>query len=310
MKRSNDTFSRSSISLKRPALRAASSATSSPSLCGGLHHLLAVLVGAGQEEHVLAVEPLKARQRVGRDRLIGVADMRRAVRIGDRGRDVVGVALGSDRRLWPRAAGFARGLAGFARSATGDCRYSGVRFLRRYRARSSSALLADFFATRLLGRLSWLLSSQPSWLTSARPSLQPSSTPCSAFFTVRFALGRPFLAARFFARLLAGAGGRRFADLLRLALFRSFLSSLRHHEFLFNSTISGIIVRRRVTASLPRAAQTPRKPAVFVPDCRIRCRARRGRSFPIPPPAVQGGADSRWRRRCAAFRRSSDRRRR
>ncbi len=39
----------------------------------------AVLVGAGQEEHVLAVEPLEARQRIGRDRLIGMADVRRAV---------------------------------------------------------------------------------------------------------------------------------------------------------------------------------------------------------------------------------------
>ena len=49
-----------------------------------------VLVGAGEEEDVLAVKPLKARQRIGRDRLIGVADMR--MRIGDRGRDVVGLA--------------------------------------------------------------------------------------------------------------------------------------------------------------------------------------------------------------------------
>ena len=42
-----------------------------------LLHLEAVLVGAGQEEHVLAVEPLEARDRVGRDGLVGVADMRR-----------------------------------------------------------------------------------------------------------------------------------------------------------------------------------------------------------------------------------------
>ena len=46
----------------------------------GLDHLQAVLVGAGQEEHILAVEPLKARQRIGRDRLIGVTDMRHTVR--------------------------------------------------------------------------------------------------------------------------------------------------------------------------------------------------------------------------------------
>ena len=58
----------------------------------GLHHLLAVLVGAGEKEHVLAIEPLEARQGIGRDRLIGVADMRYAVGIGDRGRDVIGAA--------------------------------------------------------------------------------------------------------------------------------------------------------------------------------------------------------------------------
>ena len=39
---------------------------------------------------VVAVEPLEARDGVGRDRLVGVADMRRAVGIGDRGRDVIG----------------------------------------------------------------------------------------------------------------------------------------------------------------------------------------------------------------------------
>ena len=58
-------------------------------LGGGLRHLQAVLVDAGEEEDVVAVEPLEARDRVGRDRLIGVADMRRAVRVGNRGGDVV-----------------------------------------------------------------------------------------------------------------------------------------------------------------------------------------------------------------------------
>ena len=57
-------------------------------LGGRLLHLEAVLVGAGEEEHVLAVEPLEARDGVGRNRLVGVADVRLAVGIGDRGRDV------------------------------------------------------------------------------------------------------------------------------------------------------------------------------------------------------------------------------
>ena len=55
----------------------------------GLLHLQAVLVGAGEEEDVVAVEPLEAGDRIGRDRLVGVPDMRRAVGIGDRGRDVI-----------------------------------------------------------------------------------------------------------------------------------------------------------------------------------------------------------------------------
>ena len=53
-----------------------------------LLHLQAVLVGAGQEEHVLAVEPLEARDGIGGDRLVGVPDMRRPVRIGDGRGDV------------------------------------------------------------------------------------------------------------------------------------------------------------------------------------------------------------------------------
>ena len=47
-----------------------------PSFMRGLLHLEAVLVGAGQEEHVLAVEALEARDGIGRDRLIGVTDVR------------------------------------------------------------------------------------------------------------------------------------------------------------------------------------------------------------------------------------------
>jgi hypothetical protein len=51
-----------------------------------------MLVGSGQKENVLAIESLKARERVGRDRFIGVADMRRTIRIGDRRRNVIVVA--------------------------------------------------------------------------------------------------------------------------------------------------------------------------------------------------------------------------
>ena len=60
----------------------------------GLQHLDAVLVGAGEEINVVAVEPHEAGDRVGRNRLVGVADMRRAVRIGDGRRDVIAGLVG------------------------------------------------------------------------------------------------------------------------------------------------------------------------------------------------------------------------
>ena len=47
--------------------------------------LHAVLVSAGHEEHVLALLTLTARDRVGHDDLVGVADMRLARRVRDRG---------------------------------------------------------------------------------------------------------------------------------------------------------------------------------------------------------------------------------
>jgi hypothetical protein len=54
-----------------------------------VRHLHAVLVDAGHEEDVVAVEPQEARDRIGRDRLVGVADVRHAVRVGDRRGQVV-----------------------------------------------------------------------------------------------------------------------------------------------------------------------------------------------------------------------------
>ena len=56
-------------------------------LCGGLH-LLAVLVGAGHEAYVEAVEALEAGQHVGGDGFVGVADVRVAIGVGDGGGDV------------------------------------------------------------------------------------------------------------------------------------------------------------------------------------------------------------------------------
>ena len=61
-----------------------------------LLHLEAVLVGARQEEHVLAVEPLEARDRIARHRRIGMADMGDPIRIEDRRGEVEARLLGHD----------------------------------------------------------------------------------------------------------------------------------------------------------------------------------------------------------------------
>src|SRR6516225_8695328 len=89
MKSSFEQLKRSTMARKRGTLRSVSSR--------GLLHLLAVLVGAGQEEDVEAVEPLEAGDRVGRDRLVGVPDMRRTVGIGDGRRERI-AGLGRHRR--------------------------------------------------------------------------------------------------------------------------------------------------------------------------------------------------------------------
>ena len=51
---------------------------------GGLLHLLPVLIGAGQEEDVVTVQPLEPRHHVSSDGGIGMADMRRAIHVVDR----------------------------------------------------------------------------------------------------------------------------------------------------------------------------------------------------------------------------------
>ncbi len=65
----------------------------------GLLHLQAVLVGSGQKPDIESVEPLKPSHRVSHHGGVGMADVRYAVRIEDRRRDKVGVALGNRRRL-------------------------------------------------------------------------------------------------------------------------------------------------------------------------------------------------------------------
>src|SRR5580704_15056196 len=51
-----------------------------------------MLIHPGDEQDIEAVEPLEAGNRIGRDPLIGMSDMRRAIGVGYRGRDIVGRA--------------------------------------------------------------------------------------------------------------------------------------------------------------------------------------------------------------------------
>jgi hypothetical protein len=69
-----------------------------PLALGGALHLLAVLVHAGHEQHIEAVEPLEARESVGRDALIGVTDMGGAIRIRNGGGDHEGRTLSHGQR--------------------------------------------------------------------------------------------------------------------------------------------------------------------------------------------------------------------
>ena len=89
MKSSLEHSSRFTIASKSGTLRSSNCRGGEALARRGLLNFLAVLVGAGEEEDVIAVEPHEARNRVGRDHFISVADMRRAIRIRDRGRDVV-----------------------------------------------------------------------------------------------------------------------------------------------------------------------------------------------------------------------------
>src|SRR3984893_10839380 len=105
-----------------------------------------------------------------------------------------------------------------------------------------------------------------------------------AFLATPLLLAARCLAAAFLVTRGAAVLRAFFAFLYFLGDF--FLAFATTNSFKNSAEMSGMIKRRRVTASLPRASRIPRKPAFFVPDCTIRYRARRGRSFPIPPPAV------------------------
>ena len=77
-----------------------------PSFSAACGDRLAVLVGAGEEEDILAALAHVAREHVGGDRRVGVAEVRLAVHVVDGRRDVVG----HRQRCYPRGA--ARGPVG------------------------------------------------------------------------------------------------------------------------------------------------------------------------------------------------------
>ena len=92
MKKSFVAFSLAASSLKWTALRVAQLAGGDAELLRRQGDRLAVLVGPGEEEDVLAALAHVARQHVGGDRRVGVAQMRLAVHVVDRRGDVVGHA--------------------------------------------------------------------------------------------------------------------------------------------------------------------------------------------------------------------------
>ena len=90
MKKSLVASSRGTSAWKRSALRSASSLRRDALALGRLRDRLAVLVGAGQEEDVLAALAHVAGEDVGRDRRVRVPEVRLGVDVVDRRRDVEG----------------------------------------------------------------------------------------------------------------------------------------------------------------------------------------------------------------------------
>ena len=107
MKKSLVALSRAASSLNRTAFRSPSSRGVMPELLGRLGDRLAVLVGAGEEEHVLAALAHVAREHVGGDRRVGVPEVGLAVHVVDRRGDVVGHRPS----MLPAAAGAPAGTA-------------------------------------------------------------------------------------------------------------------------------------------------------------------------------------------------------
>ena len=92
MKKSLLASSSGASALKRSAFLSASSCGATPERVRRVGDRLAVLVGARQEEHLLAALAVVARHHVGGDRRVGVPQVRRRVDVVDRGGHVEGHA--------------------------------------------------------------------------------------------------------------------------------------------------------------------------------------------------------------------------
>src|SRR6185437_7429032 len=94
------------------------------------------------------------------------------------------------------------------------------------------------------------------------------------FFLARFFVAvtdlpdffRAFLADRFLATSPAG-----FLAVFFLDVFLAGVATT--NSFIIETGLPGNNLAARSTAWLPQVGRTPRKPAVFVQDCRLRCRA-------------------------------------
>ena len=90
MKKSLDALMRGSRSRKRCGVAVGELLRRDALALGDLRDRLAVLVGAGEEEHVLAALAVMAGEDVGADRRVRVAEVRRRVHVVDGRRDVEG----------------------------------------------------------------------------------------------------------------------------------------------------------------------------------------------------------------------------
>src|SRR6185437_2749194 len=119
-----------------------------------LLHLLAMLVHARDEKRVIAIEALEARDCIGRDPFIGMADMRRPIGIGNGSGDVERPATGHGSQTLPaswhsdEAVQAASVFAAFARSAK---RERTIGRLSRFKTSASRAASAAFSHTSASG---------------------------------------------------------------------------------------------------------------------------------------------------------------